>query len=138
MFYTHPEAEFALPPGLAPSGERAWNWVELSLQIPYFLLSMDVEIQEVSFRRHYVFGLLRDVMALITSSRDMIKNLEMGLLTPGFMNGSDSYQLGRVAEIWGFRDSDVQVFVMADGTKFHFPPREDGLNDQEMELVISI
>lgn len=138
MFYTHPEAEFAIPPGLASFGERGWHWVELSFQIPYFLLSMDVEIQEVSLRRHYVFGLLRDAMGLITSSGDVIKNLEIGLLSPGFMNGSGSYQLGRVTEIWGFRDSDVQIFVMSDGAKFHFPPREDSLNDEEMELLISL
>lgn len=82
MFHTHPEAELTLPPGLAPFGQRSWNWVELSLQIPYFFLSVNVETEEGAFRRHFIFGHLRDALSLITASRDAFNGLEIGLLSP--------------------------------------------------------
>lgn len=138
MFHTHPESELTLPPGLAPFGQRSWNWVELSLQIPYFFLSVNVETEEGSFRRHFIFGHLRDALSLIAASRDVFNGLEIGLLSPGYMNGSSSYQLGQVKEIWECRGGYEQMFVMADGAKFHFPPDEDGINDQKMELVVSL
>lgn len=138
MFHTYPEAELRLPPGLATFGERSWHWVELSIQIPYFFLSVNVEIEECIIRRHFIFSQLRDALSLIAASRDDVKKLEIGLLSPGYMNGSSSYQLGRVKEIWECRGGHEQMFVMSDGVKFHFPHDEDGNKDQEMELVVSL
>lgn len=138
MFHTHPEAELTLPPGLAPFGQRSWHWLELPLQIPYFFISINVENEECTFRRHFLFSQLRDALSLIGASRDVFKNLEIGLLSPGYMNGSNSYQLGQVKEIWECRGGYEQMFLMSDGAKFHFPPNEDGKKDQEMELVVSL
>lgn len=138
MFHTQPEAELRLPLGLAPLGERSWHWVELSIQIPYFLLSVNVEIEECTIRRHYIFSHLRDALGFIAASRDIAKDLEIGLLSPGYMNGSSSYQLGQVKEIWECRGGHEQMFVMSDGARFHYPSDTDGLKNQEMELVVSL
>lgn len=138
MFHTHPEAELTLPPSLAPFGQRSWHWLELSLQIPYFFISVSVETEEGAFRRNFLFGQLRDALSLIDASRDDFSDLEIGLLSPGYMNGSSSYQLGQIKEIWECRGGYGQMFVMSDGSKFHFPPSEDGKIVQEMELVVSL
>lgn len=139
MFHTHQEAELNLPPGLAPFGQRSWHWVELPLQIPYFFLSVTVETEEGPFRRRFIFGQLRDALSLIAASRDdAFKDLDIGLLSPGYMNGSSDYQLGQVKEIWESRGGHKQVFVMSDNGKFCFPPEEDDINDQEMELIVRL
>ncbi|GEM_PF-5882183 len=138
MFHTHPEAELTLPPGLAPIGQRSWHWLELSLQIPYFFLSVNMETEEGAFRRHFLFSQLRDALSLLAASKDVFNDLEIGLLSPGYINGSSSYQLGRVKEIWECRGGYEQMFVMSDGAKFHFPPDEYGNKDQEMKLVVSL
>lgn len=138
MFHTHPEAELALPPGLAAFGERSWHWVELSLQIPYFFLSVNVETEEGSFGCNYIFSQLKDAMGLIASSGDTIKDVEIGLLSPGYMNGSSSYQLGLVKEIWKCRSGYEQMFVMSDGAKLRYPSDQLNTKDQEMELIVSL
>lgn len=138
MFHTHPEAELIFPLGLASFGERSWYWVELSIQIPYLFLSVNVEIEECTIRRHFIFSHLRDALGLIAESRDIAKDLEIGLLSPGYMNGSNSYQLGQVKEIWERRGGREQMFVMSDGAKFHYPSDADGVMNQEMELVVSL
>lgn len=139
MFHTHPEAELTLPPGLASFGQRSWHWVELPLQIPYFFLSITEETEEGLFRRRFIFSQLRDVLILIAESRDdAFKDLEIGLLSPGYMNGSSNYQLGQIKEIWKSRGGHKQVFVMSDSAKFCFPPEKDDINEQEMELIVSL
>lgn len=138
MFYTHPDAEFALPPALSPFGERSWHWVEFSLQIPYYFLSVSVATEDGSFRRHFLFSQLRDVLGLIAASKDGFKEIDIALLSPGHMNGSSSYMLGRVKEIWERRGGHEQMFVMSDGATLHFPPDGDNKNSREMELVFTL
>lgn len=138
MFYTHPEAETILPPGLAAAGERGWNWVELGLQIPYFFVSFTVEVDNCKLGHNIIFNQLRDVEGLIATSCDEIKDLEISLLSPGRMNGCGSYKLGKIKEIWKHRGGREEMFVMSDGERFHFPPDENGTNDQKMELVFSL
>lgn len=138
MFYTHPTAERVLPSGMAPVGERSWSWVELCLQIPYFLVSFTVEIDGGALGRHFLFSQLKDVVGLITTSGDKIKDLKISLLSPGYMNSGNSYQLGQVKEIWKRRGGREELFVMSDGKKLHFLPDEGSVKEQEMVLVVSL
>ncbi|MFH1493366.1 MAG: hypothetical protein ABIG70_01035 [Pseudomonadota bacterium] len=138
MFDTHPEAEITLARSFSPSGQRSWHWVELSLQIPFFLLSVNLETEEGCFRREFLFSQIKDALGLISASRSIIDRLEIGLLSPGYMNGSNTYQLGRVKEVWKRRNGHEQLFVMADESRLHFPPNVDGMQDREMELVLSL
>lgn len=138
MFDTHPAAEITLARAFSPSGQRSWQWVELSLQIPFFLLSINLETEEGAIRREFLFSQIKDALGLISASRSIIDGLEIGLLSLGYMNGSNTYQLGRVKEVWKRRDGHEQLFVMADESRLHFPPNVDGMQDQEMELVLSL
>lgn len=138
MFRTHSEAELMLPPGLAPCGERSWNWIELPIQIPFFFLSFTIEMGEGSLRRRFVFSHIRDIQSLIAESKEELIDLEIGLLSPGYMNGSNSYQFGQVKEIWEARVGHEKMFVMSDGEKFHYHLDEDGLKNPDMKLVVSL
>jgi len=138
MFHTHPEAELRLPLAFSPIGERSWHWVELAIQIPYFLLSFKVETEDGTIGRHFIFNRESDAMSLIANSKDVIRDVKMGLLSPGYMNGSNSYQLGQIKEIWGIPDSPEKMYVMSDGEKFYFPTDEDGIKDHEMKLLINL
>lgn len=138
MFYTHPAAELKLPPGLAPLGEQSWHWVELSLQVPYFFLSFTEQTEDGPFRRHLIFSEVGEAMRLRTYAENEMTSLEIGLLSPGYINGSGSYQMGRIKEIWERPDGSAQMYVMSDGTKLHYRFHEDAIKDQEMELLISL
>lgn len=138
MFDTHPEAEIKFTRAYSPLSQQRWNWVEFAIQIPCLLISVSLESDAGSFSRNFLFGSLKEAMSLIAASRDICKHLEIGLLSPGYMNGSGSYQLGQVKEIWRRRGGHEQMFVMADGTKLSFPPEEFVPIDREMELVVSL
>lgn len=138
MFHTYPEAELPVPPALASFGERSWHWVECALQIPYFFLSVGLETDEGSFRRHFLFSHLKDLLSLVGASGDHVKEIEIGLLSPGYMNGSNSYQLGKIKEIWECRDTQGCLFIMSDGAKYHYPSDIGCEEEQAKELILSL
>lgn len=118
MFHTVPEAEFPIPRGLAPNGERSWRWVEFALQIPYFLLSMRFTEGEYETDRHMILSQLEDILQLAENQGSNFKILELQLLSPGYMNGAEGYRLGKIKEIWSQKDDlHSSVFVMQDGTR---------------------
>lgn len=139
MFHTHPEAEIEVPQGLNAVGERSWRWVELALQIPYLYISVNVDTEDGSCGRHFLFSQLMDAMSLIADSKNgVFKDLEIGLLSPGYMNGGNFYQFGRVKEIWKRQGGHEQMFVMSDDAKLYFPPDEVSIQNQDMELIVSL
>lgn len=137
MFHTHPDAEQSMPPGLLPLGEKSWRWIELSIQIPYYVLSFIVEIEGEEITLQYMFAHVRDVINLIDTSGATIRNLKVGLLSPGYMNGSDSYQFGQIKQIWQSKDGG-RLFLMDGGTKLYFSLAEDATENFEGELVLSV
>ena len=137
MFHTYPEAEQFLPSGLATFGERSWKWVELSLQVPYFLLAINITSESCTFRRHFVFSEINGLLNLIACMKDEVEDIDISLLSPSYMNNSDSYQLGKIKEIWQNRDGLEQAFVMSDGTKLYYPSSVIDSSNQKMELIAS-
>lgn len=140
MFQTYPESEVKLPGVLATLGEKSWRWIELVSHIPYFYLSVKVDAGEgFLFGREYIFCHLVDMLTLMTESGDEFKDIEIGLMSPGHMNGSDFYQLGRIKEIWERKSDHKRMFVMSDDTKiFDSTDDEVSILDHPMELLIKI
>lgn len=136
MFYTHSEAKIHIPLALGSFGQQSWRWVEISLQIPIYLLSVSVETDEGPFMRNFLFSQIKDVLELISTSKTVVSGVELGLLSPAYMNATNSYQLGKIKEIWENRADNVQLFVMSDGTKLQFPPNKNWINENEMALII--
>ena len=138
MFYTYSEAEIRIPAVLTSDGQHTWSWVELSLHIPIYFLSAMVETEDGHFMRNFLFCHLRDVLHLIQTSKHATSDVELRLLSPGYMNGSKSYQLQKIDEVWENLENDVQLFVMSDGSRLQFPPNSNCMKEQEMALVIKM
>lgn len=138
MFRTFPEAEQYLPPVFTTFGEKSWRWIELPLRIPYFLLSVSVITEDGTVGRDLFFSHSRDLLNAIAEMKDLIRDTKISLLSPGYMNGSDSWQMGKIKELWKCRDSHEQMFVMNDGTKLYYPTDEPEKNNNDMELIISM
>lgn len=119
MFYTAPEAELPLPTALAPGGERAWHWVELGLSIPYFLATVrhSDESEALRHERTMMFCDVGAIVQLAKDSCDGFKLVRVALFSPGYMNGTGTYQLNQLAEVWQDPASGEQRFLLADGTR---------------------
>ncbi len=138
MFHTQPEAEHKFLSAINPYGKKSWQWIEFAIHAPFYLVSGDAETEGGTFGRDWLFGQLRDVLKLMSTSKETLTNIEIGLLSPGYMNGSNSYQLGKIKEIWQHPDGTSKLFVLVDGTKLRYSANEESTNDQDMELVLSL
>lgn len=139
MFYSSATAEVHIPKGLAPNGERSWRWIELGLQVPYFMVSLHTSAEDVDVVQHLLFGYLRDVLDLAAQQSASFQVQNLDLLSPAYMNGSERYQLGRVKEVWTAKGrGQPNVFVMSDGAKLRFDLSGKPAEDLEMELVLAL
>lgn len=122
MFHTYPEAEQFIPKPLAPHGERAWHWVELGLNLPYYLLELVVGEDRDSVIRYIATANLEVVTSTYRNPPRDTRLRSVSLLSPGYVNGSKGYQLDRVAEIWSPNPVTPSslLFILDDSRSFRF------------------
>jgi hypothetical protein len=137
MFYTWPEAQQSSAltnPGL---GDKTWRWVELAIAIPLFLIHVRLKEEDSTLDRHLLFGQLRDALEVINQKNDSQEIIGMSLLSPGYMNGSDDFQLGKVSEIWRDKTSTMHKYVLDSGQSMTFDLFQRTVSEPEMELMLS-
>lgn len=118
MFHTPLEAELPFLSALAPSGERAWSWVELGLKLPYYFVTvLFTDDGDVKLERHLILSDLRVLQELVANPPAHLHLQRVDLLSPGYMNGSSGYQLAQLSEVW--QASGEQRFIMADGAELN-------------------
>ena len=137
MFHTYPEAEQPIPIPLAPSGERAWHWVELGLNIPYYLLELVVGSEPDFMIRHISTANLEVVTETFHHAPSHTRRRSVSLLSPDYVNGSKGYQLDRVAEIWSPNPDAPSrlLFVLDDSRSLRFCLNGDEGTDEEIHLL---
>lgn len=137
MFHTHSSAEFTIPSGLATPGIQSWQWVELPLLMPYFCVSINTGGDE-DLRKQFIVAHIEDVLRLLDAPPvNVTGNPEVGLMSPGYMNGTDFYQMSRLKEIWESADGCKNKYVMDDGKTLYYPAMRVGA-EQEFELILSL
>ncbi|WP_323001594.1 hypothetical protein [Denitromonas sp.] len=137
MFHTYPEAEQPIPKPLATRGERAWHWVELGLNLPYYLLELAVGPEHDSMIRHISTANLDVVTEAFHHAPRNTRLRSVSLLSPDYVNGSKGYQLDRVAEIWSPNPDFPSrlLFVLDDSRSLQFCLSGDEDTDEEMQLL---
>lgn len=138
MFYTWPEAKQPSPPVYPPMGEQTWRWVELAIAIPVFLLHLRVKEEDAAMDRHLLFGQLRDALEVINKKSHDLEIVGMSLLSPGYMNGSEDFQLGKIREIWrDKKTSTMHKYVLDNGQSLSFDFLQRTDIELEIELILS-
>ena len=138
MFHTYPEAEQFIPQPLAQHGERAWHWVELGLNLPYYLMELLVDADGVPMVKHITTASLEVVTEASKHMTGHTRLRSVSLLSPGYVNGSDGYQLDRIAEIWSPNPTDRSrlLFVLADSRSLRFRLDEEGGTEEDFHLLL--
>lgn len=98
MFMTVDSAKMNLPFPLLEEGQHCWTSVQMPLQNAWYLVAYERGCDdEDGYRRATVF---------VTSSDEVVeisKNLtvnQVSLVTPGWMNKSDAWEMESLSEIW--------------------------------------
>lgn len=137
MIHTLPSAELTNLTARFATGERSWGWVELGLSIPYFLASQLAVTSEGEVVRDFLITHLDQLLLLATQDTPECQLLGVGLLSPGYMNGTEQYQLGAVKTIWRSRSNKLkQRYDMQDGTELVFDITNDQDSD-DMDVVLA-
>lgn len=120
MIYTHAHAKATLTQALG--GPSPWHWAELGIHAPYYLLDVEVETEDGPFIRHIITAEMKTVLHTFRTDDKRMKLRNVGLLSPRYLNGSETYQLKSLSQIWSADKAghlDL-LFVHADGTRIRF------------------
>jgi hypothetical protein len=141
MFITSPESEYFVPESLKTlPGERSWRFLEFGLYLPIFLVAVRMTEDDLEIGRHFLFGQVNDVLDLAAQQSDKYSIVYIQLLSPGYMNSGNGYEMKQIKEIW--RDKKISrnlTFVMADGSRVEhvFNGHEDDEGTCDLELVLA-
>ena len=129
MFETHDNAErrsfFSSP------GEHHWEYVGLTLQIPWFHVTYTTTSEE---EHQFTQSLmLADVLQLV----DLYKRAEVDIdfvdiVSPGYINGTERWKMEPLSKVWlkpdeKYSDQFEHVFELINGVQYRFmaPPPKD-------------
>lgn len=69
MFLTYPHFEQAMPSGLAHQGSRYWRAVEISMRMPWIMLTLIEEGRDGAFERTVLLSNAADLVSVIGTHR---------------------------------------------------------------------
>lgn len=139
MLRTCPEAEFPVRLELSPDGERVWHWVTLGMQIPYFLTEYQINTENGPFVRQVIFSDLELVKSLQQAEDGAVQLRSVSLLSPGYLNGSDGYEMERLDEVRSMPDDPGDfLFVLKSGRTLRFNLTGSEGRAEEMILLLDL
>ena len=136
MFHTFPEAKSYIPSRLVPPGVQAFSWVELSLQVPYFLVELSYDSGDWRLFRRLLCSDIEQLVAILNSMSPNMKFESLCALCPAYMTGLNTYTSEEIVEIWSSPTSfHNQMYKTKDGRKLQFGAFGDDSPEGEMDLV---
>lgn len=143
MLYTFPQAEITFPSSMNGFGIRRWEWVEIAIPLPLYLVTGETKTEKETHVRDFIFCQLIDVLSIVDPSQGILSNVSVSLISPSYLNGTDTYKFGAIREIWVQPNLSSELFVLRDGTRLRHSYVEDDPEDEHededgMELVLSL
>jgi hypothetical protein len=133
MFQTHRSAIF---PVQYDPNVSLWNWVELGVDAPFFMLEIASQTEDGDFVTHRMtsnINVLRDHAG--TSDAGVLKRVF--LLSPGDVNGSDAFQLDALDSVCSSPNNAINMlFKLTDGRTLHFSLGEDQFDESHYTVQV--
>lgn len=119
MFFTFPHYEFRMPTGLVAPDARHWRVMELSLHLPWFIVSVLKRdpVADTTFVSAYFFAWENDFTSFLPtlSAKEVIG---VACMAPGWKSANANWTSHEVREVWSARSEDGSTYlelVGADG-----------------------
>ncbi len=113
-----------------------WDWVDLGVDAPFFMLEIVLSAELGAFITHRLtsnINVLRDHV----SASDAGVLRRVFLLSPGYVNGSDAFQLDILDSVFTSASNQMKMLLkLTDGRTFHFSCGEDRLNESEYTVKV--
>lgn len=137
MFDTYDGGELYFPPGLRDEKNKSWWYVELSLNLTWFLIKVEIygSGHEYPVRRTLLFSTIDHVVDF--TSDNNVNILEIYLCTPGYVNGSGEWKMDLLKKVVRGKCNDekhpdiISIYRTNDGLDYYDPQKID---TSEIEL----
>lgn len=128
MFQTHRSASFPIQ---YDPNVSLWNWVELGVDAPFFMLEIASETEDGDFVTHIMTSSINVLRAHTgTSEAGVLKRVF--LLSPGYVNGSDSFQLDALESVCSSSKNPMNMlFNLTDGRSLHFSLGDERFDESQ-------
>ncbi len=132
MFTTESHHEFYIPADLSASRSQHWRMFRLSLHAPWFVLTVELNDDEVPSRRTVGIAWDTDLVDVLESLGDATT---VGLLcmTPGWCSPTGQWSAREVREVWTARTADGRVVILRDEHGHEFGDRPEGESQPALE-----
>src|SRR3546814_12739004 len=121
MFYSYDYAETPVGAWLE-KGTRSWRFIEWSVDIPWFWVTLVLSYEEASWTDTFMFYLPQDIADLTEQHANNIKEIDVQLVSPPRMNGTTTWSMETIAEIVSGiaieKRRAVHVFNCANGKSY--------------------
>lgn len=138
MFHTYPESAARVSFELSP-GRRSWSWFELGINIPLYLVNIEVPVEEIT--RQFIFSDFGTVLRNLDQhplAEEGGRLSALYLIAPNYLSGGQHPTLVELAEVWAQpgRYSCLH-YVARDGQRLRFTMMEP-TPESELECVLKI
>lgn len=129
MFASHPQHEFLIPAGLTHPGVQQWRLIEVMLNAPWFLLTIDVQDKEsgISFAHTWCIAWEHD-LANALDAMDPARVRSLVCMMPARATPACQWASREVRQVWLTRTEDAEEYVSlldATGAEFDGGLRSD-------------
>lgn len=142
MFVSQPQYEFPFPPDLEHPGSQHWRIVELTLHMPWFLLSLEVvdaELPDCSMTRTICIAWDTDLCeALQSLEADSVMGIVC--MMPAWQSANGQWSSREIREVWLHTSEAGRSVVLrdADGQQFDCGLVPDHVSPVHEELVLRV
>lgn len=119
LFETHESAEIKHLSAMVGTGRHVWGWVTQTIARPWFHAMAELRDGESSIKQTVFLATVGQVMLL----QDMAEITHLDLVSPGYLNGSDRWEMRPLAEILegqepSGRGPKAHVYVTTSGDRY--------------------
>ncbi len=142
MFVSQPQYEFPFPHGLEPPGSQHWRMIELTLHMPWFLLSLEVvdaELPDCSVTRTICIAWDTD-LAEVLRSLEGARVMGIVCMMPAWQSTNGQWSSREIREVWLHTSEMGQSVVLrdADGQQFDCGLVPEHVSPVREELVLRV
>lgn len=133
MFQTHRSALFPLQ---YDPDFKLWDWVELGVNAPVFMLEIATKTDDGNVITHIMTSSI-DVLRRHVKAPDMGLLKRVFLLSPGYVNGSNSFQLDVLEQVLTAPDQPLDMlFKLMSGKTLQFSLTDRNLDESDFTVEV--